>query len=224
MARPLLQTFLIITCIQNLDAARHQSLTCNVTKQNDRSIKYQIFGKPSSTGYDSSWEKKDSIVIVAINSQYNKSVVKSLKNDSVELYVCEDFLCYNMQIFEKDGTCSKLTAACKVNCTCLMNKDSPPVNNGFPEWGIACIVLGLTITIVLGTVILRFFWKKVCCESLFQNNRTSQMNGPQSSQPQIHVEADGIMVPTDASPFLPERSDPEVVKMTPLCVCNGESR
>ncbi|XP_024135151.2 uncharacterized protein LOC112150866 [Oryzias melastigma] len=132
MARLLLQMlFIITTGFRNLDGALLPGLTCNVTEQTDGSIRYQIFGKPSSTGYESSWEKKNGIVIVAITSQYNESVVKSLKNDSVDLYVCEDFLRYNMERFEKDGIHSKLTATCKVNCTHLMTKDSPQVDGEF---------------------------------------------------------------------------------------------
>ncbi|KAF6722009.1 hypothetical protein FQA47_007618 [Oryzias melastigma] len=111
-----------------LDGAAFPDLTCTVTKMNDGYFMYQISGKPSSIKHNSSWEENNGIVIVAINSRYNESVVKTVKNDSVELYVCEDFLRYNMH-FKKDGRHSKLTATCEANCTHLMTKDPPQVDD-----------------------------------------------------------------------------------------------
>ncbi|XP_036070155.1 uncharacterized protein LOC112136636 isoform X2 [Oryzias melastigma] len=218
-----------------LDGAAFPDLTCNVTKMNDGYFMYQISGKPSSIKHNSSWEENNGIVIVAINSRYNKSVVKTLKNDSVELYVCEDFLRYNMH-FKKDGRHSKLNAICKVNCTHLMTKDPPQVDGR-----IVGIVIGVVIflaLIVIVGLIFRFGIKRilnqVCCGFTFHNNSRSQTNGLQSSQSQTQSEADAIMdnlkneqVPTDASPFLPERADPEDpedVKPTPLSACNREPR
>ncbi|XP_024120302.1 uncharacterized protein LOC112141403 isoform X2 [Oryzias melastigma] len=222
-----------------LDGAALPGLTCTVTKMNDGCVMYQISGKPSSIKHNSSWEENNGIVIVAINSRYNESVVKTVKNDSVELYVCEDFLRYNMH-FKKDGRHSKLTATCEANCTHLMTKDPPQVDDGFSIGRIVGIVIGIIIflaLIVIVGLIFRFGIKRILnqirCGFTFHNPR-SQTNRLQSPQSETQSEADAIMdnlkneqVSTDASPFLPERADPEDpedVKPTPLSACNREPR
>ncbi|XP_023810202.1 uncharacterized protein LOC111947383 isoform X2 [Oryzias latipes] len=194
MARFLRLMFFIIIVLINgfqiLDAAELPVLTCKVTKI-DTSFWYQIFGKPNSTGYSSCWEDKNRKVIVNIKSIYNTSIVKSLHEDSVELFVCEDFLRYNMERHEKDGTLSELTATCEVNCTDLMAKDS----DGFPNWGIAVIVLGIILPGIFIVTIFIFgkrLLKQVDCRFLSQNSCSSRTNGLQPSQPLTQSEAEAI--------------------------------
>ncbi|XP_036070247.1 uncharacterized protein LOC112136627 [Oryzias melastigma] len=228
-----------ISVFSALEAAAIPTLTCNATKLDDNSIKLQISPIPRSPKCQTSWEDEERTVIVDIKSNYNKSIVKTAQNDSVELHVCKDFLLYKVKCWGIYGR--DLTAVCEVNCTRLMAEDSPPEDNGFPTGGtvgitLAIIVILALIFILVLIIILRIktFPNQDCCGFTFHNNRRSQTKGLQSSLSQTQSEADAIMdnlkneqVSTDASPFLPERADPEDpedVKPTPLSACNREPR
>ncbi|RVE73763.1 hypothetical protein OJAV_G00034700 [Oryzias javanicus] len=210
-----------ITLFSALEAATLPALTCNVTKLDDNSIKLQISPKQSFPECQTSWEDQERTVLVDIKANYNKSIVKTAQNDSVELHVCKDFLLYKVECWKYGRD---LTAVCEVNCTLLM-AEAPPKDNGFPTWGIIGITLG--IIFIFGLIFILGI-KTI----LKQNNRGSQTHRFQSSQPPTHGEADAIMdnlkneqVSTDASPFLPEKADPENpedVRLTPFSGCNRE--
>ncbi|XP_072244969.1 uncharacterized protein [Leuresthes tenuis] len=105
------------------------SLHCNVTQLPNGTFRFQLSEPPSCSSCSScssctmSWEDTSGIVI-SRDSTFNKSLVESLTDQSIDLKTCHDHLHYTRECCVTHS----VETDCRVNCSHFAHKDRPPLS------------------------------------------------------------------------------------------------